>query len=266
MTVPRYTPIRRAHSCFPSSSQRFVYQAPGSSAEPGTGYVPACGRAGEVIGGPGAVVRSYPFHRPGLLREVADEPVPGQPGGRGEGARLLEQVGGAGHHSQVVLAPQLRLGPAVEVQHHLVMPADDEQCRSGHGREPGAGKIGAAAAGTTAAVPAPGSAAAHSAAAPIRTLAGTPSARAEASCPRPFPPGLLQPPRGPADPRQHPPVPPGRLDLLADRHPPIGPAAFRKLDAVAVLTGPSLPVPQIASGSSRWPERTWAAGGAGAGG
>src|SRR6266702_2603833 len=203
MTVPRYTPIRRAHSCFPSSSQRFVYQAPGSSAEPGTGYVPACGRAGEVIGGPGAVVRSYPFHRPGLLREVADEPVPGQPGGRGEGARLLEQVGGAGHHSQVVLAPQLRLGPAVEVQHHLVMPADDEQCRSGHGREPGAGKIGAAAAGTTAAVPAPGSAAAHSAAAPIRTLAGTPSARAEASCPRPFPPGLLQPPRGPADPRQH---------------------------------------------------------------
>lgn len=50
-------------------------------------------------------------------------------------------------------------------------------------------------------------------------------------------------PRGPADPRQHPPLPPGRLDLLADRHPPIRPAAFRKLDAVAVLTGPSLPVP-----------------------
>lgn len=62
-------------------------------------------------------------------------------------------------------------------------------------------------------------------------------------CPRPFPPGLLQPPRGPADPRQHPPLPPGRLDLLADRHPPIRPAAFRKLDALAVLTGPSLPAP-----------------------
>ncbi len=27
------------------------------------------------------------------------------------------------------------------------MPADDEQCRCGHGREPGTGKIGAAAAG-----------------------------------------------------------------------------------------------------------------------
>ncbi len=66
-----------------------------------------------------------------------------------------------------------------------------------------------------------------------------PAARSTAS----FPPGLLQPPRGPADPRQHPPLPPGRLDLLADPHLPIGPAAFRKLDAVAVLTGPSLPAP-----------------------
>jgi hypothetical protein len=33
------------------------------------------------------------------------------------------------------------------------------------------------------------------------------------------------------------PLPPGRPDLLADPHPPIVPAAFRKLDAVAVLTG-----------------------------
>ena len=64
-------------------------------------------------------------------------------------------------------------------------------------------------------------------------------------CPRPFPPGLLQPPPGPADPRQHLPLPPGRLDLLADRHPPIAPAAFRELDAAAVLTGPSLPVPLL---------------------
>jgi hypothetical protein len=44
---------------------------------------------------------------------VAGEPVPGQPGGGIEGARLLEQVGGAGHHGQVVLAAQLGLGPAV---------------------------------------------------------------------------------------------------------------------------------------------------------
>ena len=85
--------------------------------------------------------------------------------------------------------------------------------------------------------------------APARVRIGTPSPRAEASCPGPFPPGLLQPPRGPADPRQHPPLPPGRLDLLADPHPPIVPAAFRKLDAVAVLTGPSLPVPQIHAGA-----------------
>jgi len=36
---------------------------------------------------------------------------------------------------------------------------------------------------------------------------------------------------------------PTRLDPLADRHPPILPAAFRKLDAVAVLAGPLLPAP-----------------------
>ena len=61
--------------------------------------------------------------------------------------------------------------------------------------------------------------------------------------PRPFPPGLLQPPRGPGDPGQHPPLPPGRLDPLADRHPPGLPAAFRKLDAVAVLAARLLPAP-----------------------
>ena len=53
-----------------------------------------------------------------------------------------------------------------------------------------------------------------------------------------------QPPRGTEDPRQHPPFPPGRLDPLADRHPPSLPAAFRKLDAVAVLTARLLPAPQ----------------------
>ena len=45
-------------------------------------------------------------------------------------------------------------------------------------------------------------------------------------------------------PRQDSRLPPARLDPLADRHPPIVPAAFRKLDALAVLTGPLLPAPQ----------------------
>jgi hypothetical protein len=40
------------------------------------------------------------------------------------------------------------------------------------------------------------------------------------------------------------PLAPARLDPLADRHPPILPSAFRKLDAVAVLAGPLLPAPQ----------------------
>jgi hypothetical protein len=55
--------------------------------------------------------------------------------------------------------------------------------------------------------------------------------------------GLVQPPRGTGDTGQDSPLPPGRLDPLADRHPPIVPTAFRKLDAVAVLTGPLLPAP-----------------------
>ncbi|MGD0604912.1 MAG: hypothetical protein ABSA53_15080 [Streptosporangiaceae bacterium] len=72
-----------------------------------------------------------------------------------------------------------------------------------------------------------------------------PSARAETSRPRLFPFGLLQPPRGTGDPRQDSPVPPARPGPLADRHPPFVPAAFRKLDAVAVLTGPLLPAPRF---------------------
>ena len=78
---------------------------------------------------------------------MAEEPVPGQPGNGVESTRLLEQVSGAGHHGQVVLAAQLRLGPAVEIQHHLVAPADDQQRRRGHRGQPGTGQIWAAAAG-----------------------------------------------------------------------------------------------------------------------
>ncbi len=80
--------------------------------------------------------------------------------------------------------------------------------------------------------------------APARGRIGTPPARAEASAHAGSRPACSSRHAAPADPRQHPPLPPGRLDLLADRHPPIVPAAFRKLDAVAVLTGPSLPVPR----------------------
>ncbi len=56
--------------------------------------------------------------------------------------------------------------------------------------------------------------------------------------------GLLQPPPGTGDPRQHPPLPPGRRDPLTDRHSASVPAAFRKLDAVAVLTARLLPAPR----------------------
>ena len=59
----------------------------------------------------------------------------------------------------------------------------------------------------------------------------------------PFPPGLVRPPRGTGDPRQHPPLPPGRRDPLTDRHPPNLPAALRKPAAEAVLTARLLPAP-----------------------
>ena len=79
--------------------------------------------------------------------------------------------------------------------------------------------------------------------APARGRIGTPPARAGASAHARSRPACSS--RHPARQtrRQHPPLPPGRLNPLADPHPPIVPAAFRKLDAVAVLTGPSLPVP-----------------------
>jgi hypothetical protein len=56
---------------------------------------------------------------------------------------------------------------------------------------------------------------------------------------------LVQPPRGTGDKDQDPPLPPGRLDPLADRHPPSLPAAFRKLDTIAVLTARLLPAPRV---------------------
>jgi hypothetical protein len=83
--------------------------------------------------------------------------------------------------------------------------------------------------------------------APARGRIGTPPARAGASAHARSRPACSS--RHPARQtrRQHPPLPPGRLDPLADPHPPIVPAAFRKLDAAAVLTGPSLPVPLLTS-------------------
>jgi hypothetical protein len=54
-----------------------------------------------------------------------------------------------------------------------------------------------------------------------------------------------------ADPGQDPPPPPSRLDPLVDLivTRPIVPAAFRKLDAIAVLAGPLLPAPHAGAQS-----------------
>jgi hypothetical protein len=95
-----------------------------------------------------------------------------------------------------------------------------------------------------------------------RTRIEIPSARAETSAHVRSRPGPLQPPPGTGDPRQDPPLPPARLDPLADRHPPSLPAAFRKLDAIAAhsrgyggqLPG-GLPVTRLASRCLRYPSR-----------
>ena len=72
-----------------------------------------------------------------------------------------------------------------------------------------------------------------------------PSARAETSAHVRSRSAWSSRPPGPGNPGQDPPPAPGRLDPLADRHPPILPAVFRKLDAVAVLAGPLLPAPRL---------------------
>src|SRR6185437_7964975 len=78
----------------------------GAVSGPGAGAVHMAVRAAAWIGA--APLSVSPFHRLGLWREVAEEPVPGEPGGGVEGTRLFEQVGGAGHDGQAVLAAQFR--------------------------------------------------------------------------------------------------------------------------------------------------------------
>src|SRR5260370_26835241 len=78
--------------------------------------------------------------------------------------------------------------------------------------------------------------------------AGPPRPADESRPPRPAPrPAPTPVPARPAPaatrpgkPGQDSPLAPARLDPLADRHPPILPAAFRRLDAVAVLAGSAL--------------------------
>src|SRR6185437_12700149 len=73
--------------------------------------------------------------------EVVGEPAAREVGDRVERSRFLEQMGGTGHDSELVFAPQLGLRGAVEFDHGVVEAADDEQGRGTDLREPGGGKI-----------------------------------------------------------------------------------------------------------------------------
>jgi len=78
---------------------------------------------------------------------VISEPAAGEVGSSVEGSGFFEQVGGAGHDSELVLAPQVGLRGAVEFDHGVVEAADDEQGGGAYLRKFGAGKVGPAAAG-----------------------------------------------------------------------------------------------------------------------
>lgn len=71
--------------------------------------------------------------------------------------------------------------------------------------------------------------------------------------------GLLQPPRGTRDTGQDPSLPSRRPASIRPLSvtPPIVPAAFRKLDALAVLTGPSLPAPLMAGTDTKACDEDW---------
>jgi hypothetical protein len=100
-----------------------------------THFRPACrGPSGLRAG------TSWPGLRPDSQRaEVPDEPVSGQLSSSGQGPWLLEQVGGTGYHGEFVLALQLCLGIAVEVEHEAVQSSNDEQRRCSDSCEPPAG-------------------------------------------------------------------------------------------------------------------------------
>src|SRR5215469_9061902 len=73
----------------------------------------------------------------GWLGEMLDEPVAGQASDGPQRAGLLEQVGGAWHDGEPVLALQLLLRLPVQAEHDLVAAANNEKRRGLHVSEPG---------------------------------------------------------------------------------------------------------------------------------
>jgi hypothetical protein len=65
----------------------------------------------------------------------------GQPRDLFQGARPFEQVGGAGHDHQLFLAPQLRVGFLVHLDHRVILPADNQQRRRLDARQGFPGQI-----------------------------------------------------------------------------------------------------------------------------
>ena len=79
--------------------------------------------------------------------EVGGEPLRGEPGHGFEGARLLEEVGGAGHDLERRLGAQLRPRVPVELEHLTVGAPDDEQRGRLDTSQSGAGQVGPPASG-----------------------------------------------------------------------------------------------------------------------
>ena len=69
-----------------------------------------------------------------------------QPGSLRQGARLLEEMARTGHHFDQVGTPQTLSSTLVEGENGGVVPADDEQGRCHHERQPIPRQVGAATA------------------------------------------------------------------------------------------------------------------------
>ena len=96
---------------------------------------------------------------------MGEEPVPGQPGGGLEGAWFLGQVGGAGDYCQLVPAARFGLGRRLRPRTVSSCPPVMSSVGAVTAASRGRVRSGRPPRDTTAAMPDPGSAAAHSAAA-----------------------------------------------------------------------------------------------------
>ena len=76
--------------------------------------------------------------------QVCDEPVLGEGGDRFESAGFLKEVRGTGDDREIMFAAQLSCRVTVELDHHVVIAAHNEERRRAYLAQPWAGEVGTA--------------------------------------------------------------------------------------------------------------------------